>query len=72
MGNDSTPAHWLISRDVALDSLQLRVQEAGQQLENKVLLLPTRHVPTHTQGGYISSSAPVLEREREAFPEKVK
>lgn len=63
--NGSTPAHWLISRDVALDSLQLRVQEVGQQLENKVLLLLTWHVPTHTQGCHISSSAPVLERTRE-------
>ena len=47
---------------MALDSLQLGVQEAGQQLENKVLLLLTWHVPTHTQGRHISGSAPVLER----------
>lgn len=60
--NNRTPAHWLLSRDVALDSLQLGVQEAGQQLENKVLLLLTWHVPTHAQGCHISRSAPVLER----------
>lgn len=67
--NNCTPAHWLISRDVAPDSVQLRVQEAGQQLENKVFFFPIRYVPTHTQVCHISSSAPVLETEREAFPE---
>lgn len=61
----STPAHWLISRYVALDSLQLRAQEAGQQLENKVLLLLTGHVPAHTQSCHIPSSAPVLEQKME-------
>lgn len=62
------PAHRLLSRNVVVDSLQLRAQEAGQQLENKVLLLLTGNVPTHTQCRHVSRSPPVLQwRERETL-----
>lgn len=60
------PAHWLLSRNMGLDSVQLRAQEAGQQLENKALLLLTGNVPTNTQCRHVSGSPPVLQsRQRE-------
>lgn len=57
----TSPAHWLTSGGVSLDPLQFGLQEAGQQLENKVLLLRTGHVPAHAQGSHVSRPAPVLE-----------